>query len=65
MVLNEAQIKTLNKWLLVCKVYSDNYLISIDFKYIKHAEKLIYLSFFESLIVNDAQLKKSKCVIEK
>lgn len=62
--LNEAQKKTLNKWLLICRVYPDNYLTSIDFKYINHEEEIIFLDFFESLIVNDPQLKKSICVLK-
>jgi len=59
-VLNKAQMKSLNKWLLICRVYSDNYLAYIDFKYIKHKEESIYLNFFESLVINDTQLKQPK-----
>lgn len=63
-VLNEEQNKVLKKWLLICRVYSDNYLVSIDFKYIKHEYRFIFLDFFESLIINDTQLKQPRSTLE-
>lgn len=61
---NEAQRTLLNKWLLICRVYSDNYLTGIDFKYIEHDHKRVFLRFFELLLINDEQLTQPKYILK-
>ncbi|MEY8212903.1 MAG: hypothetical protein RPR97_00330, partial [Colwellia sp.] len=62
--LNETQINVLNKWLLICRVYSDNYLVSINFKYIKNECKRIFLDFFEPLLIDDKQLIQPEYILK-
>ncbi|MCG7530413.1 hypothetical protein MHM98_03440 [Psychrobium sp. MM17-31] len=62
--LNEQQLILMKKWLLICRVYSDNYLSQINFSFVNRFHKKVYLEFFEYLIDSDEQLKQPKLVLE-
>ncbi len=61
---SECQKNLMGKWLLICRVYSDNYLSDIHFQFMTDIHKKTYFTLFESLITSDYQLKQPKFVLD-
>ncbi|WP_165727657.1 hypothetical protein [Pseudoalteromonas sp. 31A1] len=61
---NQQQLNLMSKWLLICRVYSDNYLSQLNFSFISYTHQYVYLEYLELLVASDEQLKHPKSVLD-